>query len=118
MAKGFALIITLLSFFLFQGNLSASDDLDPLANFQVSKDDIIKSLDNLKQMGKISEEDYQKAKKELGGMSNNQVSALKETAVGLVRNDPDKAVSLVNKGGQINAEEVKKQIGELSLPKE
>ncbi len=118
MVFGKALIITLLSFFLFQGNLSANDDFDLLSNFQVSKDDISKSLDNLRQMGKISEEDYQKAKKELSGMSNNQVSALKETAVGLVRNDPDKAVGLVKKGSAINPEEVRKQIGDLSIPKE
>lgn len=117
MLLGKALVITLLSFFFFNGNISANDDLDPLAGFTVSKDDINKSLDNLKQMGKISEEDYQKAKKELGGMSDHQVSALKETAVGLVRNDPDKAVGLVQ-GAKIDANEVKKQIGDLSLPKE
>lgn len=117
---GKLLAITLLSFCLFQNTVSASEDLDkdPLEGFTVSKEDIIKSLDGLKKMGKISESDYQKAVKELTSMSDAQVSALKETAVGMVRNDPDKAVELVNKGNKIDTEAAKKQIGDLSKPKE
>lgn len=114
------LAFTLLSFFLYQSTVSAEDlfDKDPLEGFSVSKGDIEKSLDGLRKSGRISEEDYQKAKKELGAMSDSQVSALKETAVGMVRNDPDKAVDLVNKGEKIDPEAVRKQIGDLSKPKE
>lgn len=113
------LVFTLLSFFLYQSTVSANDEMkDPLEGFSVSKEDIIKSLDSLKKMGKISEEDYQKAKKELGGMSDAQIGALKETAVGMVRNDPDKAVDLVNKGGKIDPAATQTQIRDLSKPKE
>lgn len=120
MIIGKFLAFTLLSFCLFQSTVSANDDLDkdPLEGFTVSKSDIISSLDSLKKMGKISEADYQKAKKELEAMSDSQVSALKETAVGMVRNDPDKAVDLVNKGAKIDTEAAKKQINDLSKPKE
>lgn len=90
-------------------------DIDPLANFQVSKDDIYKSLDALKAQGKISESDYQKAKQELTGMSSAQVSGLKETAIGIVRNNPEKAEALV-KGSAIDLKEVEKEAQKLSNP--
>lgn len=120
MITGKMLLFTLLSFFLFQSPLSASESeemADPLANFTVSKDEIAKSLDNLKASGKISDADYQKAKKELGGMSDTQISAIKETAIGMVRNDPDKAVELVN-ANKIDTAAVEKQIKDLSKPAE
>jgi len=121
MITGKMLLFTLLSFFMFQSPLSASEleseNVDPLANFTVSKDEISKSLDSLKSSGKISDADYQKAKKELGGMSDSQISAIKETAIGMVRNDPDKAVELVN-AKKIDTSAVQKQINDLSKPVE
>lgn len=117
MITGKILFFTLLSFFMFQSPLSASEleseDKDPLAGFTVSKDEIAKSLDNLKAGGKISDADYQNAKKDLGGMSDTQISAIKETAIGMVRNNPDKAVELVN-ANKIDASAVQKQINDLS----
>lgn len=88
---------------------------DPLTNFSVSKEEVLKSLDMLKSNGQISEKDYLAAKQQLSGMNASQISALKETAVGMVRNDPDKAVELSK--GKFDAEATKKQINDLSKPK-
>lgn len=88
--------MTLLSFFMFQSNLSAQEDADPLSNITVSKEDIVKSLDMLKKQGKISEADYQKAKAELMSMSDSQVNGIKESAVDIVKKDPKKAMEMVN----------------------
>ncbi len=107
--------MTLLSFVMFQSNLSASEeDVDTLTQdtMSISKDDIIKSLDSLKKEGKITEDDYQRAKKELLGMSDAQVNGIKKTAEGMVRNNPDKAVDLV-KGPKVDVKEVKKQAVEV-----
>lgn len=104
------LLITLSAFLMFQTPLSANDDLDtdPLVGLSVSKDDIIKSMEALKKQGKISDADFQKAKKELAGMSDSQVNAMTDSAVDIIRKDPDKALGLVN-GAKIDVNEVKKQ---------
>lgn len=116
MITGKMLFFALLSFFIFQSPLSASEEMaDPLANFSVSKDEISKSLDGLKASGKISDADYQKAKVELLGMSDAKVNAIKETAIGMVRNNPDKAVELVN-ANKIDTAAIQKQINDLSKP--
>ncbi len=93
------LLFILLTFFIFNSQLSAAEDLDvdTLSNFSVSKDEILKSLDTLKSQGKISDSDYQKAKKELMGMNDNQVNGIRDKAVELVKKDPKKAADIVNK---------------------
>lgn len=111
--KALAVIATLMTSY----STSAQDDVDPLANFKVSKTDILKSLETLKNSGQIGQADYDKAVKELGSMSNAQVEGMAQTAIGMVRNDPDKATSLL-KSKNIDLKEVEKQIGELSRPKE
>ena len=97
---GKLLLFTLLSFFIFQTPLSASEldlgKMDPLTNFTVSKDEIAKSLDILKASGKINNADYEKAKKQLDGMTDNQINKIKETAIEMIKSDPDKAFGLVN----------------------
>lgn len=112
------LALTLLCFILFQGELSANDNVDPLANFQISKSNIFEGLEQLKKMGKISEADYEKAKKELAGMSDAQVGALTDTAIGMVKKNPDKATELLKKGDKLDAKAVQKQIDELAKPME
>jgi PAB1-binding protein PBP1 len=105
------ILITLMAFFLFQSPLSANDelDVDPLSNINISKEDIIKSLETLKKQGKISDADYEKAKKELSGISDSQIKSITNTAVDVIRKDPDKAVGLVN-ALKVDTNEVKKQI--------
>ena len=97
----FLAVLTLFSFVFFQANLSASDsdsDVDTLTHdtMSISKEEIIKSLDNLKKQGQITEADYEKTKKELLGMSDSQVNNIKKNAEGIIRNNPDKALELVN----------------------
>lgn len=94
----------------------AQDDIDPLSNVKVSKEEIFKSLENLKSQGQISADDYEKAKLQLSGMDANQIEGLNQTAVGMVRNNPDKAVELSQK--PFNEAAVKEQLQELSRPKE
>ena len=91
-------------------------NVDPLSNLSISKDDIFKSLDNLKKEGKISDADYEKAKLELKAMSDTQVNGMKDTAVNMIRKDPDKAVDLI-KGSAIDMKEVEKQAGEAAVVK-
>lgn len=112
------LLVILLTFFLFQSPLSANDnlDVDPLANIKVSKQDIIKSMEALRKQGKISEADFQNAKKELEAMSDTQVNSITDTAVDVIKKDPDKAVGLLQ-GAKIDSNEVKKQVDSVSKPK-
>ena len=117
MTSGKLVALTLISFLLFQSPLSASEDVDTLSTIKVSKEDILKSLDGLKKAGKISAADYEAAKKELIGMNDTQIDAIKETAVGVVKNNPEKADELL-KAKKIDTKEVKKQIDDLSKPKD
>lgn len=112
------LLITLLTFFLFQSPISANDDLegDPLANIKVSKEDILKSMEALKKQGKISDADYQKAIKELEGMNQSQINNITDTAVDVIRKDPDKAMGLL-KGEKIDTKALKEQVDSVSKPK-
>lgn len=108
--------ITLLSFVVFQSNLSASENdvdtlTDPLVDFKVNKTEIMSSLDQLKKEGKISDKDYQAAKKQLMGMSDSQMNGLKDQAINMVRKDPDKTVDLY-KGKTIDLKKVEQQAKE------
>lgn len=102
MSKGkrlFFTVLILISFFVFQSNLSAADNevdtlTDPLVDFKVNKDEILKSLDVLKKDGKISDKDYEEAKKQLLNMNDGQINGLKDKAINMVRKDPDKTVDL------------------------
>lgn len=105
------IIVSLTALLLLQSPLSANDelDIDPLANINVSKEEILKSMEVLRKQGKISNADYDRAKKELSGLSHSQVKSITETAVDVIRKDPDKALSLVN-AAKLDPNEVKKQI--------
>lgn len=104
-------LITLMAFLLFQSPLSANDnlDVDPLSNINVSKEDILKSLESLQKQGKISQADLDKAKKELSVLNDSQIKSITDTAVDVIRKDPDKALGLVN-AAKVDTNEVKKQI--------
>jgi hypothetical protein len=102
---------------LLTSSIRAEDDnKDPLVGIEVSSDEISKSLDGMKASGQISQKDYEEAKKQLSGMNSAQIKALSETAIGMVRNNPDKAVELSTQ--KFNADATKKQINDLSRPKE
>lgn len=66
--------------------LSAEEVLkDPLDGVKVSKDEISKSLEIMKKEGKISAADYEKAKKELSSMNQNDIDSVNKKAIDLVR---------------------------------
>lgn len=111
-------LVALLALMTYPAHSQASEDdnKDPLIGIEVSSDEISKSLDNMKASGQISQKDYDEAKKQLSGMSSAQIKALSETAIGMVRNDPDKAVELSKQ--KFNSDATKKQINDLSRPKE
>ena len=99
-------IMAVTAFIAFQVN---AQDIDPLANFTISKDEISQSLDKLRATGKISEADHAAAKKELAQMNDAQVGSIKDKAIGIVRKDPDKALELINKP-TIDAKEVEARL--------
>lgn len=88
--------LLLLSLLFFTSYTSYAEEVlkDPLIDVKISKSEIEQSLKMLKQMGKISEEDYQKAMNDLSKMDQNKVDSLTENAKDLVRKDPDKALQL------------------------
>jgi ribosome recycling factor len=57
-------------------------------DIKISKDEIVQSLEMLKKNGSISEEDYQKAKKELGTMNDKQVDSLTMKAKETIKKNP------------------------------
>ncbi len=109
--------IIAISFFLsFSSIIEAEDNLaDPLAGFQISKDEIKASLMKLKSEGKVSEADYNKALEELNAMNDGQINAMKDKAVGMVRKNPDKAAELANLK-PADSKELESKMKELSQP--
>lgn len=69
---------------------------DPLEGINISKGEIVKQLDDFKKQGKISEAEYLETQKQLNTMKESEITALNQTAIGMVRKDPDKAVALAN----------------------
>ena len=63
------------------------EDLDLLSNIQVSKEDILSSMEMLKKQNKISEADFQKAKKELMDMDTSQLNDLNQKAIGIIKSE-------------------------------
>ena len=82
--------------------------IDPFASFDISKEGILKSLLLLKEKGTISEAEYEKAKKELSTISDAQVKSMTNTAIEIIKKDPDKALDIMNRQ-KIDFNEVKKQ---------
>jgi hypothetical protein len=113
MTFGKILLLSMCSFAILQ--TPAKAETDPLANITVTKNEVAKSLDNLKKEGKISQKDYDDAQKALVGMSDAHLTAIKEMAVGMARNNPDKAMELV-KAPSIDLAEAEKQMNALSNP--
>lgn len=115
MTLGKSLLLTLCAFIIFQGPLRAETDADPLANISISKSEVAGSLDKLKKEGKISQKEYDEAKAALLGMSDDHLKAIKEVALGMARNDPDKALQLV-KAPTIDLAEAEKQMQAINNP--
>jgi hypothetical protein len=67
-----------------------------LPDFTVNKGEVEKSLKYLYEQGQISESDYKKAVLQLGGMNDEQLSDLKNKALGIVKEDPKKAEKMIN----------------------
>jgi len=113
-------IIALSLFFSFTSIIEANDKLEdlenPLANFQISKDEIKSSLQKLRSEGKISENDYNKALTELNGMNEGQISAMKDAAIQMVRKDPDKASELAEVKQISSNKELEGKVKELTNP--
>lgn len=102
---------------LHTNTVFAEDDMtNPLSDIKVNKNEIKVSLDKLKADGQISEADYKKALEQLGGINDTQISLMIDAAIGMVKNNPDKAADVV-KSKKINTPEVQKQIKDLSAPK-
>ena len=116
MTMGKLLVFGLLTFTLIQTPLKASD-IDPLANISISKGEVLKSLENMKKAGQISEKDFNETVKAVNAMSDQNLAAIKEMAVGMARNDPDKAMALA-KAPVIDLAEAERQLKALSNPKD
>jgi hypothetical protein len=69
-------------------------DTDPLNNFHVSKGEVIKSLDEMKNMRKINEKEYSEAKRELASYDDKKMEDMNNKAKDLIRVNPDKAVEI------------------------
>ncbi len=104
-------LITIMAFFWLQSPLSANDELElsPMSGINISKENILKSLEELKKQGKISDSDLEKAKKELSDLSDSQIKSMTKTAVDIIEKDPNKAMELMNLK-KIDNDEVKKKI--------
>jgi hypothetical protein len=89
-------------------------EADPLAGIQMSKSDVMQGLEMLKKEGKISNDDYVKAQKQLAGMSDSAISGMKDQAVAIIRKDPDKAVELY-KAPKVDPNEVQKQLNSAGI---
>lgn len=116
MKMGKILFLGLMTLSLIQSPLMASD-IDPLANITVSKGEVLKSLENMKNSGQITQKDYEETVKAVNGMSDQNLAAIKEMAVGMARNDPDKAMALA-KAPKIDLAEAESQLKALSKPKD
>ncbi len=86
--------VIVIGFIYFSGHKLYAFEADPLNNFSVSKDEISQSLDKMKVAGKINEEEYKIAKRELASLNDEKLTALNEKAKNLIRTDPDAAVNL------------------------
>ncbi len=93
----------------------ANEEVDLLSTMEVSADEIQKSLEKMKASGQISERDFEKAKIHVSAMGSTEIKSLTETAVAMVKNDPDKAVALTT-APIIDTDEATKQINALSAP--
>lgn len=96
------------------GNIAyAQNSIDDI---KVSKDEIVKSLDMLKKSGSISEEDYQKAKKELGTMNDKQVDAITLKAKDTIKKNPSAAEGIGKDklGPNADLDGLKKQFDNIS----
>lgn len=91
-------LITLMAFFIFHSPLSANDKMDaaPLPLINISKEDILKSIEALRKQGKITEAELEVAKKELSGLSDSQIKSITDIAIDIIKKDPDKALELMN----------------------
>lgn len=116
MKMGKLLCLGLLTLSLVQSPLMAND-VDPLANITISKSEVLKSLENMKKAGQITQKDFDETVKAVNGMSDQNLAAIKEMAVGMARNDPDKAMALA-KAPKIDLVEAESQLKALSTPKD
>lgn len=109
MLKYLLLTLTLISFAAPSMALEEGVDTISLDTMKISKEDIMASLDKLRKGGQISEEDYQKAKKQLEGLSDAQIKGIKDKAVKIVKENPE-VVNEAMKSKQMTPEEIKKSL--------
>ena len=104
-----SIITTALALFSSQLLFAEEVNSDPLVGIKMSKSDVMQGLEMLKKEGKISNDDYIKAQKELAGMSDAAIDGMKDKAIAVIRKDPDKAVDLY-KAPKVDLKEVEKQV--------
>ena len=68
----------------------------PMSDFNITKDGMLKSIESLKAQGIISQTDFDKAKKELSGLSDHQLKTITNSAIEIVKKDPKKALGLID----------------------
>ena len=103
-------LLVMLALFSFTNTIFAEENkVVALDQMKISKQDILGSLDQLRKAGQISEEDYQKAKKQLEGMSDSQVKGIQDKAVGIIKENPG-VVNEVMESKKVSPEDIKKTL--------
>ena len=83
------LIILLVVFANFSNAQTDNSLANELSNFKLNKDDIKTSLEKLKKEGKISNQDYLKALKELSTLDDSKIKDMQKKATDMVINHPE-----------------------------
>ncbi len=85
--------------------------IDPFSNVDVSKEGMLKSLSMLRRNETISEEEYEKAKKELSNTSDAQIKSMTNAAIEIIKKDPNKIIDMMNrKSKEMNEDNKKTEI--------
>lgn len=90
-----AKIFLIVLLFSFNNFLHANEDIDPISSLKINKSDMIQSLKMLKDMGKISETDYNKSIAEIEKMDDAKFESLTLQAKEMAKKNPDKAMEII-----------------------
>ena len=85
----------------------------PMPSLNLNKEGMLKTIESLRAQGKISQIDFEKAKKELLGLSDHQIKTMTETAIEIIKKDPEKALGLID-NMKVENNEVKKEVERIS----
>ena len=103
-------IFTLMAFFLLQSPLSANDKkpIDPLANSAISKEEVLKQIEELKKQGRISQADLDKAQKAMSAFmaSQSDDDPTPLPTISISKEDILKSVEVLHKQGKISQVEL------------